>query len=210
MVQLAKLQNQPLVIASHNAGKIREIEALLAPLDIRVASAADYGVPAPEETGATFRENARLKSHFCAKHTGLPSLSDDSGLAIDALDGAPGIYSARWAGANNDFAAAMEKIHRELHARSIPNHAWQAQFVCVLSLCNARGESVEFEGRVLGHLTFPPCGSNGFGYDPIFIPEGETRSFGEMPADEKHAISHRADAFGQLMAYLKESEKALQ
>ncbi|MEO1707533.1 MAG: RdgB/HAM1 family non-canonical purine NTP pyrophosphatase [Pseudomonadota bacterium] len=199
-----------LVIASKNTGKIREIGALLDPFGMTVTSAYDLGLDDVDETGTTFAENARLKAHASAKATGLPALSDDSGLCVAALDGAPGVYSADWAerqDANGtvtrDFGWAMEKVEkavREQMAGGDGRNDWSAYFVCMLCLALPDGTDHLFEGRVQGTLDFPPRGQNGFGYDPIFVADGHTQSFGEMEPDAKHAISHRADAFEKFVA----------
>jgi XTP/dITP diphosphohydrolase len=186
-----------LIVATHNAGKLREIVELLAPYGIHVSSAAEHGLPEPEETGTTFLANAELKALAAALAAGVPALSDDSGLAVDGLDGAPGIYSARWAGPGKDFAAAMGRIEQELKARGTDNR--RAHFICALTLAWPDGHYESFEGRVSGTLTFPARGDRGFGYDPIFIPDGMTKTFGEMHEATKHRISHRARAFGQLV-----------
>jgi XTP/dITP diphosphohydrolase len=186
-----------LVIASHNEGKVREIRELLAPFKLKILSAGDANIPEPEETGKTFTENAELKARHAAEHAKLPALADDSGLVIPALGGAPGIYSARWAGPNKDFSAAFTRIKSELGDK---NPA--AYFVCVLSLAMPDGEIHSFEGRIDGKLIFPPRGTHGFGYDPIFIPDGYAISFAEFNAAEKNRISHRARAFGKLSAFL--------
>jgi XTP/dITP diphosphohydrolase len=191
---------QKLLIASHNPGKVREIGQVLEPLGIEVVSAAALNLPEPEETGATFHENAALKSKAAVAGSGLPSLADDSGLVIPALGGAPGIYSARWAGDDKNFSRAMQRIEQELGDAA---EGAAAYFVCVLSLALPDGTEHAFEGRVNGTLTFPPRGEKGFGYDPIFIPSGDTRSFAEMPAEEKHRISHRAEAFQQFVAFMR-------
>lgn len=191
-----------LLIASHNKGKVREISQLLAPLGKKVVSATELDLPEPAENGASFSENARIKALAAAKASGLPALSDDSGLVIPALDNQPGIYSARWAGPNKDFGAAMARIQKQLEARAVPNNKRTAYFICVLALSFPDGETMEFEGRVDGRLIFPPRGSKGFGYDPIFMPHGETRTFGEMPPQDKQEISHRACAFAQFVDYL--------
>jgi XTP/dITP diphosphohydrolase len=187
-----------LVIASHNEGKVREIRELLAPFKLKILSAGDAGIPEPEETGKTFTENAELKARHATEHAGLPSLADDSGLAVPAIGGAPGIYSARWAGPNKDFTVAFARIQAELGDK---NPA--AYFVCVLSLALPDGTVHNFEGRIDGKLTFPPRGTHGFGYDPIFIPDGYAISFAEFDAAEKNRISHRARAFEKLSAFLK-------
>jgi XTP/dITP diphosphohydrolase len=184
-----------LVIASHNKGKVAEIEELLAPHGVAVTSAAELGVDEPEETGDSFTANARLRARAAAAASGLPALADDSGLTVPALGGAPGIMSARWAGPKRDFNAAMARLERELAARSDR----RAAFVCVLALALPDGEARCFEGRVKGTLTFPPRGARGFGYDPIFIPDGHTETFGEMDPILKNAMSHRAIAFAKLL-----------
>ena len=189
-----------LVIATHNSGKVREIADLLTPFGLSVSSAAEHNLPEPEENGATFAANAEIKACAAANATGLPALADDSGLGVVALNGEPGIYSARWAGKNKDFATAMEKVKCELEARHVPQNQWHAYFICDLCLCLPNGHVQHFEGRVDGMLRFPPQGNQGFGYDPIFVPEGETRSFGEMSNDEKKTMSHRARAFAKLLA----------
>lgn len=189
----------PLVIASNNAGKVREIAELLAPYQLRVTSAAEHSLPEPEETGSTFAANSEIKARATMEATGLASLADDSGLSVEVLNGAPGIYSARWAGENKDFLKAMQRIHKEVTALGVPASAWGASFICDLCLCLPDGGVYHFEGKVDGRLTFPPRGENGFGYDPIFIPENENRTFAEMPAQEKHALSHRAHAFARFI-----------
>lgn len=194
---------EQLILASHNAGKLREIEALLKPLNIKVTSAAALGLPEPEETGETFEANAELKAIASAKAANMLALSDDSGLAVPALDGAPGIYSARWAGERKDFAFAMKRVHDELAQRNIDINGTLAYFVCVLSLSDPSGKTRSVRGEVHGTLTYPPRGANGFGYDPIFIANGHTQTFGEMEPVAKHAISHRANAFAKLVDLLK-------
>ena len=191
-----------LVIATHNAGKLREFEELLRPFDLSLLGAAALGLEEPEETGSTFRGNAILKAQAAARASGLVALADDSGLCVDALDGAPGVYSARWAGATKDFGAAMARVERELEAHAAPP-PWRAAFVSVLALAWPDGAVETFEGRVDGSLVFPPRGTAGFGYDPIFRPDGHDRTFGEMSSHEKHgipvdgslALSHRVRAF---------------
>jgi XTP/dITP diphosphohydrolase len=186
-----------LVVASHNPGKVREIRELVAPHGLNVVSAGELGLPEPEETGTTFAENARLKAQAAARASGLPALADDSGIEVEALDGAPGIYSARWAGPSKDFAVAMRRLADELGARN----AWtaplapRANFVAVLCLAWPNGQADVFEGKVFGHLVWPPRGTRGFGYDPMFVADGQALTFGEMEPDAKHAISHRARAF---------------
>ena len=183
-----------LVIASHNRGKIEEIAALLAPFAVGVASAAALGLPEPEETGDSFEANAALKAGAAAAASGLPALADDSGLVVPALGGAPGILSARWAGPAKDFRVAMARVNRELAGRDR-----SAAFVAVLALAWPDGEIALFRGEVAGSLTWPPRGERGFGYDPIFVPERGTLTFGEMEPAEKHRISHRARAFAKLV-----------
>jgi XTP/dITP diphosphohydrolase len=182
-----------LVIASHNPGKVEEIAALLAPFAIGAVSAGALGLPEPEETGDSFEANAALKARASAEAGGLPALADDSGLVVPALGGAPGIYSARWAGPAKDFRDAMARVHRELGDRDR-----SASFVAVLALAWPDGGMELFRGEVAGHLVWPPRGERGFGYDPIFVPEGHTLTFGEMDSVEKHQISHRARAFAKL------------
>ena len=185
-----------LVVASHNGGKVREILDLVAPHGLSVVSAADLGLPEPEETGSTFAENAHLKAAAGARAADLPALSDDSGLEVEALGGAPGIFSARWADRARNFAPAMQRVANALKQRG----AWQhegprANFTAVLCLAWPDGEAALFEGKVYGHLVWPPRGSKGFGYDPMFVADGHVLTFGEMEPDAKHAISHRARAF---------------
>ena len=191
-----------LVIASHNQGKIGEIRTMLVPLGIEVVCAAQLGLEEPEETGSTFAENAILKSRAAAIATGEYALSDDSGLCVEALEGAPGIYSARWAGENKDFMLASETIYQELKNRNINPEGASAYFACVLAISSPREKIATFEGRIEGTLTFPGRGDKGFGYDPIFIPQGYAMTFAEMDFVAKHAISHRARAFAQFMEYL--------
>jgi len=185
-----------LVIATHNPGKLVEIGDLLTPFGIEVVSAGSLGLPEPEETGDTFIANAALKALAAATASGLPALSDDSGLCVEALDGAPGIYSARWAGPAKDFAVAIAKINHLIG----PNPNRRGQFVAALALAWPDGTVATFEGRLDGHLVWPPRGERGFGYDPIFQPDGEHLTCGEMEPAAKHAISHRARAFHQLVA----------
>jgi XTP/dITP diphosphohydrolase len=187
-----------LVIASHNPGKLREIADLLAPYGVEPVSAASLGLPEPEETGTTFAANAGLKARVAALGAGLPALADDSGLSVVALGGAPGIYSARWAGPGKDFGVAMEKVERELTASGTADR--RAAFICALALAWPDGTQAAFEGRVEGHLVWPPRGTRGFGYDPMFVPEGYDITFGEMEPAAKHGISHRAEAFNKLVA----------
>ncbi|MGB0086550.1 MAG: RdgB/HAM1 family non-canonical purine NTP pyrophosphatase [Rhodomicrobiaceae bacterium] len=184
-----------LVIASHNKGKVAEFRDLLTPMDITLLSSGELGVSEPEETGDSFAANARLKAVATAEATELPSLADDSGIEIEALGGAPGIYSARWAGETRDFGAAMRQVEEELRAKGALEPAPRANFTCVLCLAMPGGDVAKFEGKVFGHLTFPPRGGRGFGYDPIFVPDGHSITFGEMQPAAKHRISHRAVAF---------------
>jgi len=185
-----------LVIASHNRGKVREIADLLRPCGIEAMPAGALGLAEPEETGASFVDNAELKARAAARAAGRPALADDSGLAVDALDGAPGIHSARWAGPNGDFAAAMRRVEREIGGGADR----RAHFVCALALCWPDGHCETFVGRVDGTLVWPPRGKKGFGYDPVFLPDGGSETFGEMAPGAKHAVSHRADAFRRLTA----------
>jgi XTP/dITP diphosphohydrolase len=196
MAESRKFAGGRLVIATHNPGKRREIAELLADFDADVVSAGDLGLPEPEETGTTFTANAELKARAAAEASGLPALADDSGLAVTALDGAPGIYSARWGGPDKDFMAAMTRVEKELGDAADRS----ARFVCALSLCWPDGHIETFEGEVRGTLVWPPRGERGFGYDPMFIADGHELTFGEMEPDAKHAISHRADAFHKLVA----------
>nr|RAV90747.1 non-canonical purine NTP pyrophosphatase, RdgB/HAM1 family [Aerococcus mictus]RAW03968.1 non-canonical purine NTP pyrophosphatase, RdgB/HAM1 family [Aerococcus urinae] len=186
-----------LVVASHNAGKIREIRELLAPFGIETVSAGDLGLPEPEETGDTFEANATLKALAAATASGRPALADDSGLCAAALNGAPGIYSARWAGPQKDFDFAMERLRLGLvEEGTLDTRAW---FICGLALAWPDGHVEYFEGRVDGELVWPPRGLKGFGYDPMFVANGQTRTFGEMEPDEKTPLTHRAAAFRQLV-----------
>jgi len=191
-----------LVVASHNAGKVREFGDLLRPFKLDVVSAAELGLPEPEETGATFVENSLLKSRSSAQASGLLALADDSGLAVEALGGEPGIYSARWAGPGKDFKVAMEKVEEALQTRgATAAKDRRAAFICVLSLAWPSGDTCVFEGKVEGTLVWPPRGTQGFGYDPVFQADGYDITFGEMDPHEKHAISHRADAFNQMLKH---------
>ena len=189
-----RLAGGRLVIASHNGGKVREIGELLAPHGIEGVAASALGLPEPEETGATFLANAELKARAAAA-AGLPALADDSGLEVAALDGAPGIYSARWAGPERDFAHAMAEVHDRLGDR--PR---EAAFIAALALAWPDGHVECFEGRVEGRLVWPPRGNRGFGYDPIFVPAGHGETFGEMAPEAKARITHRARAFEKLAA----------
>jgi len=195
-----------LVIATHNPGKLTEMRELLAPYGIDAISAGELGLAEPEETGMTFRDNARIKAEAAAKSSDLPAFADDSGLAVDALGGAPGIHSARWAGPDRNFARAMETIEQKLRARgaAAPEQR-RAHFVSALCVAWPDGHVEEFEARVDGTLVWPPRGDKGFGYDPMFLPDGHARTFGEMDSEEKHGLpprgkglSHRARAFVKL------------
>ena len=186
---------QKLVIASHNPGKVREIEELLRLWSIEVVSASELNLPEPEETGLTFVANAKLKSDAAALGANLPALADDSGLAVDALDGAPGIYSARWGGEAKDFDMAMARVNTEIG----DNPDRGARFVCALALTWPDGHSEVFEGDVRGTLVWPPRGPKGFGYDPMFLAEGDTGTYGEIDPARKHENSHRAVAFRALI-----------
>ena len=186
-----------LVIASHNEGKVREIADLLAPHGIELVSAGKLGLPEPEETGASFAENAALKAVAAARASGLPALADDSGLEVKALGGEPGIHSARWGGAARDFGLAMQRVHRELDASGAKDLT--ANFTCALALAAPDGEVQGFEDKVFGTIVWPGRGTRGFGYDPIFMPEGYRETFGEMEPELKNSISHRARAFEKLM-----------
>ncbi|HEX3500419.1 MAG TPA: RdgB/HAM1 family non-canonical purine NTP pyrophosphatase [Stellaceae bacterium] len=185
-----------LVIATHNPGKLREIAALIAPFGATVLAAGALGLAEPEETGATFEANAALKAHAAAQASGLPALADDSGLVVPALGGDPGIYSARWAGPDKDFSLAMRRVEAALAGKTDR----RAFFVAVLALAWPDGHLEGFRGEAHGTLVWPPRGERGFGYDPMFLPEGGVLTYGEMDPDEKHRISHRAIAFRQLVA----------
>lgn len=191
-------RGETLAIASHNEGKVREIRELLSLYGLVVKSAAELQLPEPEETGATFADNAALKAKAAADASGFPALADDSGLVVNALNGAPGIYSARWARPQKDFAAAMARVQRELAERGVRDAS--AKFVCALALAKPQGAAEVYEGEVHGRLEFPPRGDKGFGYDPIFVPEGLSQTFGEIEPAQKHAMSHRARAFEKFIA----------
>jgi XTP/dITP diphosphohydrolase len=197
-----KLLPGPLVIASHNQGKVREITALLGPLGMEPVSAGQLGLPEPEETEDSFVGNATIKALASARGSGMPALADDSGLEVAALGGRPGVYTANWAereDGSRDWAWAMEKVERELQAlgSDVPR---EATFVCTLALGWPDGHVDCFTGRVAGTLVWPPRGTRGFGYDPVFLPAGHTETFGEMDPHAKHAMSHRAEAFKQLVS----------
>jgi XTP/dITP diphosphohydrolase len=204
-MQLAK--GTKIVVASHNAGKLREFADLMAPFGLEAKSAKEYGLPEPEETGTTFEENAYIKAYAAAKATGLPALSDDSGLAIDALGGQPGVYTANWAempDGTRDFGIAMQRAEVAMQeVGAVEPEQRSGRFVAVICLAWPDGEAEYFRGEAEGRLVWPPRGNSGFGYDPVFLPDGQTRTFGEMTAEEKHgwkpgqatALSHRARAF---------------
>ncbi|MEE9388190.1 MAG: RdgB/HAM1 family non-canonical purine NTP pyrophosphatase [Paracoccaceae bacterium] len=198
---MRKFSGSTLVIASHNKGKLREISKLVLPFGVLPLSASKFKLAEPEETEDNFAGNARIKAHFAAKETGLPALSDDSGITVDELDGAPGVYTADWAETpdGRDFPMAMSKVWSLLELQNIPEPR-RAQFRCTLCLAWPDGHDEVFEGLVSGRLVWPMRGNLGFGFDPIFIPDGKDQTFGEMDPDEKHAISHRADAFEKLVA----------
>ncbi len=196
---IRKLGPGKLVIASHNPGKVREIGELLARFGIETVSAAELDLPEPDETGTTFIANAELKAMQAADLSGLPALADDSGLCVEALNGDPGIFSARWAGEDKDFGLAMQLVWDAIQAKG-PDVGHDAHFVCALALAWPDGHVEVFEGRVDGTISWPPRGTKGFGYDAIFQPNGHTVSFGEMEPEQKHAMSHRADAFAQMVA----------
>jgi XTP/dITP diphosphohydrolase len=190
-----------LVVASHNPGKVREISPMLAPYGIEPVSAAALGLPEPPETGTSFAANAELKARAAADLSGLPAIADDSGLCVEALNGDPGIYSARWAGPNKDFGMAMRLVHQHLE-EAAPEAGRDAHFICALSVAWPDGDIVTFEGRVDGSIVWPPRGDRGFGYDPIFVPLGGSQTYGEIDPEVKHATSHRARAFAQLVEAL--------
>jgi XTP/dITP diphosphohydrolase len=194
-----------LVIATHNDGKLREIRALVAPFGITCLGAAELDLPEPEETGTSFVANAELKARAAADLTGLPALSDDSGLSVDALGWQPGIHSARWAedeAGKRDFGYAMERVEQAL-AGAGPDAGRDAHFTCALSLAWPDGRIETLEGKIFGHLVWPPRGTHGFGYDAMFVPHGHEQTFGEMEPEAKHAMSHRAMAFEQLVRWLE-------
>jgi XTP/dITP diphosphohydrolase len=203
---MSRQVSSPIVIATHNPGKLREMRELLAPYGIKAKSATELGLPEPEEIGRTFAANARIKAVAAAKATGMPAFADDSGFCVDALDGKPGVHSARWAGPDKDFRGAMNRIQTLLIERGARSpEQRRAHFVAALCLAWPDGHVETFEARVDGHAVWPPRGERGFGYDPLFQPDGFERTFGEMTAEEKHGLppqgqglSHRARAFMQL------------
>ena len=192
-----RLTGGRLIVASHNPGKVREINALLAAYPLDIVSAGDLGLPEPEEVGHSFIANAELKARAAARAAGGPALADDSGFCVAALGGDPGIYSARWAGPNKDFHAAMRQIHDAVEASGSPDR--QAWFTCALSVAWPDGHCETVEGYVYGTMIWPPRGDKGFGYDPMFVPDGTDRTFGEGDQGWKHSVSHRAEAFRQLV-----------
>ncbi len=203
---MARKLSGKVVLATHNSGKLKEMRELLAPHGVEVISAGELGLPEPEENGTTFEANAKIKAEAAAKASNLPAFADDSGLAVEALNGAPGIYSARWAGSSKNFSQAMRVVEEKLHeARAATPEKRKAAFISVLCVAWPDGETITFEGRVDGTLVWPPRGDAGFGYDPMFLPDGKTKTFGEMTAEEKHGLpphgeglSHRARAFLKL------------
>jgi XTP/dITP diphosphohydrolase len=186
-----------LVIATHNEGKVRELAELFAPLGIECVSAGSLGLPEPDETGESFAANAKLKAEAAALASGMPAVADDSGLEVAALDGAPGIHAARWGGPGKDFNLAMRRVQNELAASGTKDR--RANFTCALALASPGLPTRTFEGKVFGTLVWPPRGTRGFGYDPIFVPEGHAQTFGEMDPQMKNALSHRMRAFEKLI-----------
>ncbi len=197
---MRKFTERTLLIATHNAGKLDEFRQILAPYGITVTSAKEHDLPEPEETGTTFVENASIKAHAAAEATGLPALADDSGLEVAALNGAPGVYTANWAETptGRDFVMAMEKTHTALREEGAAQ-PWKARFCCTLVLAWPDGHEEVFEGHAAGELVWPRRGKDGHGYDPMFQPEGETRTFAEMTSEEKNARSHRGAAISALL-----------
>ena len=192
-----------LVVASHNHGKIKEIKNLLKPFKFKVYSASDFNIAEPKETGKTFIANSIIKAKTVANKSNCLALADDSGLCINSLEGKPGIYSARWAGKNKNFDLAMKRVEKELNKiSSNSKRNLRAHFCCALTLCYPAGKNISFEGKVFGYLQFPARGLNGFGYDPIFVPDGYKKTFGEMSFSYKERISHRQIAFNKLKKYL--------
>ena len=192
-----------IVVASHNQGKVKEIKNLLKPFKFEVYSASDFDIKEPKETGKTFIDNSIIKANAIAKKSNLIAIADDSGLCVNSLEGRPGIYSARWAGKNKDFNMAMKKVEKELDKISTNSkRKRRANFCCALTLCYPNEKIISFQGKVFGYLQFPQMGSNGFGYDPIFIPDGYNKTFGEMNFSYKERISHRQIAFNKLKKYL--------
>jgi XTP/dITP diphosphohydrolase len=190
-------QGDKIVIATHNAGKAKELAELFASVGVETVSAAELGIAEPEETGASFMENARIKAEAAAKASGMPAVADDSGLEVTALGGEPGIHSARWGGPSKDFNLAMERVNRELAATASGDRS--AKFVCALAYAQPNGKTIVSRGAITGTLTWPPRGTRGFGYDPIFVPEGYSETFGEMDPERKNFMSHRLRAFDILI-----------
>ena len=205
---LARLPGARVALATHNPGKLAEFRELLAPLRVEPVAAGELGLPEPEETASDFAGNAAIKARAAAQASGLPALADDSGLVVHGLDGAPGVESARWAGPDRDFRRAMRRVHDELAARfgAFERADRRAAFVCALALALPEGDVRLFEGRVEGRLVWPPRGSRGFGYDPIFVPEGESRTFAEMDRAEKARFSHRARAVRALLEAVRRAD----
>jgi XTP/dITP diphosphohydrolase len=195
---IALKRGDRVVLASHNEGKVHELAELLVPFGIGCVSAKGLEIPEPDETGVTFSDNAKLKAVAAAHASGMTAIADDSGLEVAALDGAPGIHSARWGGEAKDFGLAMRRVHQELEARGAREP--RANFICSLALATPEGAAQSFEGRVFGALVWPPRGTRGFGYDPIFLPDGYQQTFGEMEREFKNRLSHRMRAFEQLIA----------
>lgn len=200
---MRKFEARKLLVATHNAGKLEEMRQMFAPLGVEVVGAADFGLPEPEETETSFAGNARIKARSAMELSGLPVLADDSGITVDGLDGAPGVYTADWAETpdGRDFMQAMRRTWEELEARGVPEPR-TAQFRATLLMMWPDGHEELFEGIAPGRLVWPPRGVAGHGYDPIFVPDGHDRTYAEMSAEEKNAISHRADAFRKLSAIL--------
>ena len=203
---MARRLSGKVVLATHNLGKLKEMRELLAPYGVEIVSAGELGLPEPEENGTTFEANAKIKAEAAAKAANLPAFADDSGLAVEALNGAPGIYSARWAGSSKNFSQAMRVVEEKLHeANATTPLLRKAAFISALCVAWPDGETIAFEGRIDGTLVWPPRGTAGFGYDPMFLPDGKNKTFGEMTAEEKHGLpplgeglSHRARAFLKL------------
>lgn len=197
---MRRFQDRQLLVATHNAGKLEEMRALLKPYGVAVVGSSEMGLPEPAETESTFLGNARIKAHFATRATGLPALADDSGIEVLALDGAPGVHTADWAetGSGRDFILAMTRTHDALVARAAPA-PWSARFQCTLVLAWPDEHDEVFTGTANGHLVWPIRGHDGHGYDPMFVPEGETRTFSEISAQEKNRISHRAKAIAALV-----------
>lgn len=196
------------ILATHNQGKLREFITLVAPYAIALRSAGELGLPEPEETGDSFEANAALKAEAAAQASGKPALADDSGLVVPDLGGAPGIYSARWAGPGKDFGVAMQRIHDELAAQGDEMEGTPAYFVCVIAVARPGQPTLCFRGEAHGALTYPPRGTGGFGYNPVFVAEGHDKTFAEMDDDERYAITHRKVAFDAFVAWLQQEQAA--